>query len=275
MAAQSFHKMKFLQDITFGQYVKGESFIHVLDPRVKLLSVSVLLPLIFAAHSLTHLVLLALYSLLAIGLSGLRIGFILKGLKHFFWLFLFAAVFHAFFTPGEPIPYIAWISYEGADEGARVMVQLMLAIIISNLLTLTTPPMELTMGLEKLLSPLKKVGVPVSDLSMMMLVAIRFIPILKMEAESIVKAQRGRGIDLSQGKFIEKAKNIPVVLVPLIYNSFRRADDLAVAMISRGYVPGADRGSLRTMKMRIRDYISLGFIFALATLIYSADVLFN
>lgn len=150
------------------------------------------------------------------------------------------------------------------------MVQLILAIFFSNLLTLTTPPLELTMGLERLLSPLKRIRVPVSDLAMMMLVAIRFIPILKIEAESIVKAQRGRGIDLSSGGFIERAKNIPVVLVPLIYNSFRRADDLAVAMVSRGYVPGAERGSLREMKLGVRDYAALGFLLLLGISVYYA-----
>ena len=110
------------------------------------------------------------------------------------------------FTPGEPLPYITWVSYEGGQEGVMIMSQLVLAIIFSNLLTLTTPPLELTMGLERLLSPLKDIGVPVSDLAMMMLVAIRFIPILKTEAENLVKAQKGRGIDLSSGGLIERAK---------------------------------------------------------------------
>src|SRR3990172_5398111 len=256
--------MKFLQDITFGQYIKGDSFIHILDPRAKLLSVSILLPLIFTDRGLLPLSFLTITAFIAVMLSGIKIGFILKGLKHFFWLFLFAAVFHAFFTPGEPVPYIPWVSYEGAEEGTRVMVQLILAIFFSNLLTLTTPPLELTIGLERLLSPLKRIRVPVSDLAMMMLVAIRFIPILKIEAESIVKAQKGRGIDLSSGGLIERAKNIPVVLVPLIYRSFRRADDLAVAMVSRGYVPGAERGSLKEMRLGIREYATLGFIFVLA-----------
>lgn len=264
--------MKFLQDITFGHYIKSASFLHTLDPRVKLLSVSVLLPLIFTVHGFLPISLLTLTATAAVRLSDIPAGFILKGLKHFFWLFLFAAVFHAFFTPGEPLPYLTWISYEGAQEGVRVMIQLILAIVFSHLLTLTTPPLELTMGLERLLSPLKKVGVPVSDLAMMMLVAIRFIPILKTEAEGIVKAQKGRGIDLSSGGFVERAKNIPVVLVPLIYNSFRRADDLAVAMVSRGYVPGAERGSLRDMRFGVREYATLGFILVLLILVHYAGV---
>ncbi len=267
MAAQSFHKMKFLQDITFGHYIKGTSFLHTLDPRAKLLSVSILLPLIFTVHGFLPISLLTLTAMAAVRLSDIPAGFILKGLKHFFWLFLFAAVFHAFFTTGEPVPYLTWISYEGAQEGASVMIQLVLAIIFSHLLTLTTPPLELTMGLERLLSPLKRLGVPVSDLAMMMLVAIRFIPILKTEAEGIVKAQKGRGIDLSSGGLIERAKNIPVVLVPLIYSSFRRADDLAVAMVSRGYVPGAERGSMREMRFGASDYTVLGLLLLLILLL--------
>lgn len=262
--------MKFLQDITFGQYIKGDSLIHTLDPRAKLLSISILLPLLFTARGLVPLSFLTITAFIVIKLSGIQMSFILKGLKHFFWLFLFAAVFHVFFTTGEPVPYIAWVSYEGAHEGVRVMTQLILAILFSNLLTLTTPPLELTTGLERLLSPLKRIGIPVSDLSMMMLVAIRFIPILKIEAESIVKAQKGRGIDLSQGDFIERAKNIPVVLVPLIYNSFRRADDLAVAMVSRGYVPGAGRGSLRKMRLGMKDYGAICFVSLLTIILYYA-----
>lgn len=259
--------MKFFQDITFGHYIKGNSFLHTLDPRAKLLSVSVLLPLIFTAHSLFSIFFLALTALISVRFSEIPAAFILKGLKHFFWLFLFAAVFHAFFTPGEPVPYFTLVSYEGAQEGAMVMIQLVLAIIFSHLLTLTTPPLELTMGLERLLSPLKKLRVPVSELAMMMLVAIRFIPILKIEAEGIVKAQKGRGIDLSSGGLIERAKNIPVVLVPLIYNSFRRADDLAVAMVSRGYVPGAQRGSLRDKRFGTREYLVLGTLLLLIVLL--------
>ena len=264
--------MKFLQDITFGHYIKGTSFLHLLDPRVKLLSVSILLPLIFTLHTMLPISLLALTVLISVTISGIPASFILKGLKHFFWLFLFAAVFHAFFTPGEPLPYLSWVSYEGAQEGLRVLIQLVLAIIFSHLLTLTTPPLELTMGLERLLSPLKRIGVPVSDLAMMMLVAIRFIPILKTEAEGIVKAQKGRGIDLSSGGLIERAKNIPVVLVPLIYSSFRRADDLAVAMVSRGYVPGGERGSLREMRLGVKEYLTLCFIFVLVISVYYASI---
>lgn len=247
--------MKFLRDITFGQYIKGDSIIHALDPRAKLLSVSIFLPLIFTTRSFLSFLLLAVTVFISVLLSGISIGFILKGLRHFFWLFLFAAIFHSFFTPGEPVPYITWISYEGAQEGSTVMSQLILAIILSNLLTLTTPPLELTTGLERLLSPLRLVGVPVSDLAMMMLVAIRFIPVLKTESEWIVKAQMGRGIDLSSGSLVERAKNIPVILIPLIYSSFRKADDLAIAMVSRGYVPGAERGTLKQMKFAVNDYL--------------------
>ena len=148
--------MKFLQDITFGHYIKGTSFLHLLDPRVKLLSVSILLPLIFTVHNSIPISFLALTAMAAVRLSAIPTGFVLKGLKHFFWLFLFAAVFHAFFTPGEPLPYLSWVSYEGAQEGLMVLIQLILAIIFSHLLTLTTPPLELTMGLERLLSPLKR-----------------------------------------------------------------------------------------------------------------------
>ena len=258
--------MEFLQDITFGQYVKGASFIHRLDPRAKLLSVFILLPLIFTAHGVLPLFSLALTVFIAIGLSKIPISFILKGLKYFFWLFLFAAGVHLIFTPGEPLPYLNSVSYEGLEEGARLIVQLVLAIVLSNLLTLTTTPLELARGLERLLSPFKKVGVPVSDLSMMMLVAVRFIPVLKLEAEGIARAQKGRGIDLSKGSFIETAKGIPVVLVPLIYNSFRMADDLAVAMVSRGYVPGKERGCLREMRFGVQEYITLGLVIALGIL---------
>lgn len=262
--------MKSLQDITFGQYIRGASLIHRLEPRAKLISVAILLPLVFASHTLLSLSILTLAAFISIGLSGIPASFIMKGLKHFFWLFLFAAVFHAFFTVGEPLPYIPSISYEGMEEGILVMCRLILAIIFSTLLTLTTAPLELTVGLERLLSPLKRIGVPVSDLSMMMLVAIRFIPILKIEAEGIIKAQKGRGIDLSTGSLIERAKSIPAILVPLIYNSFKRADDLAVAMVSRGYVPGAERGNLREMRFEIRDYIAILVVSSLVMGLYYA-----
>ncbi len=253
--------MKFLQDITLGKYLPGDSFLHRLDPRTKFISLFLLMIATFLIRSPLALGFLWGFFLLALGLSQLSWGYVFRGVRSFLGLFLFTAVVHFFFTPGPSLPFFPIgfidITWTGVEKGAFVAAQLLLAILISSLLTLTTPPLRLAQGIEKMLSPLKRLRIPVEDFSMMTLVAIKFIPILLEETNRIIKAQSARGVDFESGNFFRRAKNLVPILTPLFHSVFKRADDLAVAMLVRGFVSGRPRTHMQKLKMAGRDYCAL------------------
>ena len=253
--------MKFLQDITLGQYLPGESLLHRLDPRTKFLSLILLMAAAFVIQSFTALVSLFGFFLLALFLSGLPWGYVFRGVRSFVWLFLFTAVVHLFFTPGPSLPFFPIgflnLTWTGLEKGTFVAAQLFLALLISSLLTLTTPPLRLAHGLEKMISPLKRFRIPVEDFSMMTMVAIKFIPILLEETNRIIKAQSARGVDFESGSFFRRVKNLVPILTPLFHSVFKRADDLALAMLARGFVSGKPRTHLYDLKMAGRDYLAL------------------
>jgi energy-coupling factor transport system permease protein len=250
--------MKFLQDITLGQYMPGDSFLHRLDPRTKFISLLLLMTVTFLIKNFTALALLAAIFLLTLLISQLSWGYVFRGVRSFVWLFLFTAAIHLFFTPGPSFPFFPIgfidITWTGAAKGSLVASQLLLAILFSSLLTLTTSPLQLAYGLEKLIHPLKRFRIPVEDFSLMTMLAIKFIPILLGEANRIIKAQSARGVDFESGNFLRRAKNILPILAPLFHSIFRRADDLAVAMLARGYTSGAKRTHLHELEMRGKDY---------------------
>ena len=256
--------MKFLQDITLGQYLPGDSFLHRLDPRTKFLSLLLLMASAFLVRGLPALGFLAVFFFLALWLAQLPWGYVFRGVRSFLGLFLFTALVHLFFTPGPSLPFFPIgfidITWAGLEKGAFVAAQLLLAILISSLLTLTTAPLRLAYGLEKMISPLKRLRVPVGDFSMMAMVAIKFIPILLEETNRIIKAQSARGVDFESGNIFRRAKNLLPILTPLFHSVFKRADDLAVAMLSRGFVSGRPRTHLQDLKMTARDYLSLGVV---------------
>jgi energy-coupling factor transport system permease protein len=250
--------MKFLQDITLGQYLPGDSFLHRLDPRTKFISLLLFMIATFMVKSFLALAMLWGLFFLALAFSGLSWGFVFRGSRSFLWLFLFTAAVHFFFTPGPSLPFFPLgfinLTWPGLEKGALVAAQLFLAILISSLMTLTTSPLQLAHGLERLISPLKRFHVPVEDFSMMTMLAIKFIPILLGETNRIIKAQSARGVDFESGNFFRRAKNIVPILTPLFHSVFKRAEDLAVAMLARGYVSGARRTHLHELKMGKRDY---------------------
>jgi energy-coupling factor transport system permease protein len=250
--------MKFLQDITLGQYMPGDSFLHRLDPRTKFISLLLLMVVTFIIKTLAALAMLSALFLLALLVSRLSWVYVFRGVRSFIWLFLFTAFIHLFFTPGPSLPLfpIGFIdmTWTGAAKGALVAGQLLLALLLSSLLTLTTSPLQLAYGLEKLIRPLKRFRIPVEDFSLMTMLAIKFIPILLGEANRIIKAQSARGVDFESGNFFRRAKNMVPILTPLFHSIFKRADDLAVAMLARGYVSGANRTHLHELKMKGKDY---------------------
>jgi len=250
--------MRFLQDITLGQYMPGDSFLHRLDPRTKFLSLILLMIAAFLIRTMAALVSLWAVFFLGLILSRLSWAYVFRGVRSFLWLFLFTAAVHFFFTPGPSLPFFPLgfidVTWPGLAKGGFVAAQLLLALLFSSVMTLTTPPLQLALGLEKLISPLKRFHVPVEDFSLMTMLAIKFIPIFLGEANRIIKAQSARGVDFESGNFFRRAKNLLPILVPLFHSVFRRADDLVVALLARGYASGAKRTHLYTPKMRGRDY---------------------
>jgi len=239
--------MKFLQDITLGQYLPGHSFLHRLDPRTKFLSLLLLMIVTFLARGPRALALLWLFFFFSLFLSGLSWAYVFRGVRSFLWLFLFTAFLHFFFTPGPSLPLFPLgfidITWTGVAKGLMVAAQLFLAILFSSLMTLTTSPLQLAQGLEKMISPLKRFRVPVEDFSMMTMLAIKFIPILLGEANRIIRAQSARGVDFESGGFFQRVKNLLPILTPLFHSVFKRADDLAIALLATVY-PARAAGKL-------------------------------
>jgi len=267
--------MKFLQDITLGQYMPGRSLLHRLDPRTKFLSLLLLMTATFMIRSFWALLLLWGCFLLALSLSGLPWAFVFRGVRSFLWLFLFTASLHFFFTPGPSLPFFPLgfidITRPGVAKGFFVAAQLFLAILFSSLVTLTTSPLQLAHGLEKLTSPLKRFRVPVEDFSLMTMLAIKFIPLLVGETNRIIKAQSARGVDFESGNFFRRARNLLPVLTPLFHSVFKRADELAVALLARGYISGAKRTHLHELQMERSDYRVLVAVGGLVILIMQVN----
>lgn len=253
--------MKFLSDITLGQFLPGDSFLHRLDPRTKFIALLLLMSDIFLFSSILGLLLLVGFFFLALVFSRLSWSFIFRGVKPFIWLFLIAGGIHLFTTPGPSLPFfpISFIdpTWTGARKGIIVASQLFLTILYSSLMTLTTSPLQMVHGFEKIISPLKKFRVPVEDFSMMTMLAIKFIPILQQEADRIIKAQSARGVDFESGGLRQRAKNLLPLLTPLFNSVIKRADDLAVALMARGYVSGKKRTHLHELEMKSRDWGTL------------------
>ncbi len=259
-----------LRDITLGQYYPADSVIHKLDPRVKLFGTLIYIISLFVFKGLPAFILAAIFLVVLIKLSKVPFSYMVKGLKTIVLIMLFAAVFNLFLTPGTKLVsfWIFTITYEGLKNAVVMMVRLIFLIIGTSLMTLTTTPNELTDGLEKALSPLKYIKVPVHEIAMMMSIALRFIPILIEETDKIMKAQIARGADFESGNLIKKAKNLIPLLVPLFISAFRRADDLAMAMEARCYRGGEGRTKMKPLHYQKRDRMAY-----LTLLVYLAAVI--
>lgn len=259
-----------LRDITLGQYYPADSVIHKLDPRVKLFGTLIYIISLFVFKGLPAFILAAIFLVVLIKLSKVPFSYMVKGLKTIVLIMLFAAVFNLFLTPGTKLVsfWIFTITYEGLKNAVVMMVRLIFLIIGTSLMTLTTTPNELTDGLEKALSPLKYIKVPVHEIAMMKSIALRFIPILIEETDKIMKAQMARGADFEHGNLIQKAKNMVPLLVPLFVSAFRRANDLAMAMEARCYRGGEGRTKMKPLHYQKRDRMAY-----LTLLVYLAAVI--
>lgn len=244
-----------IRDITIGQYYPADSILHSLDPRVKLVGTIAFIFSLFIFNSTFGYILAAIFLFGIIKLSKVPFKFIFRGLKAVIVLLLFTVTFNLFLTPGTTIYQLGFIKItrEGLETAVQMAIRLTFLIIGSSLMTFTTTPNHLTDGLEKIMGPLRKIKVPVHEISMMMSIALRFIPILMEETDKIMKAQMARGADFETGGLIKKAKNLVPLLVPLFVSAFRRANDLAMAMEARCYRGGEGRTKMKPLKYKLRD----------------------
>jgi energy-coupling factor transport system permease protein len=255
-----------LKDITLGQYFPGNTLAHRLDPRTKLLVTVLYIIALFSAHSLWSYALLVLVLAISVRVSRVGIKALLRGLKPVLFIIAFTAILNLFYTPGRTLVqfWVLRITYEGVRTAITMMLRIMLLIMGTFLLTYTTSPIRLTDGLESLLSPLKKIKLPVHELAMMMSIALRFIPTLIEETDKIMSAQKARGADFESGNLFQRAKALIPLLVPLFISAFRRADELATAMECRCYHGGEGRTKLNVLRYEARDYLVLAAYLALA-----------
>lgn len=249
-----------LKDITIGQYFPGETFIHKLDPRIKILIIGLYITSLFFINSFLPYIFIIGFIIAVIAVSKLPFKFILKGLKPLIFIILITFSINIFLTKGDDILFRLGplkVYKEGLRLGVFMALRLILLITGTSLLTLTTSPIALTDAIEKLLGPFKKIGLPAHELAMMMTIALRFIPTLLEETDKIMKAQMARGADFESGNILSRAKNLVPLLVPLFINAFRRADELATAMEARCYRGGDHRTRLNELKLRNTDIASL------------------
>ncbi|WP_438335112.1 energy-coupling factor transporter transmembrane component T family protein [Clostridium cochlearium] len=248
-----------IKDITLGQYIPGDSFIHKLDPRVKIIISLIYIINLFIINNFKGYVLIIAFTAIAILISRVPFKFIYRGLKPIFIMIIITALLNIFMTSGGDIVF-QWrfitIYEKGLQLAIFMVIRLVLLIIGTSLLTLTTSPIELTDGIEKLLNPFKKVGVPAHELAMMMTIALRFIPTLMDETDKIMKAQMARGADFETGNIVKRAKSLIPILVPLFISSFRRAEELAMAMEARCYRGGEGRTRMKQLKLERRDFVA-------------------
>lgn len=255
-----------ISDITLGQFFPGFSVLHKLDPRTKIIAATLLIVAIFLANNPTAFLLLTVLTVIMIAISRISFSVILKGIKPIVFILIFTSLINIFMTVGEGEPLIKFWIIKIYTEGfirAFFMAYRVTLLIVSTsmLLTYTTSPIALTDGIESLLKPLKFIGVPVHVFAMMMTIALRFIPTLVEETEKIMNAQKSRGADFTSGGLVKRAKALIPILIPLFVSSFKRADELAIAMECRCYRGDVNRSKYKELKLRGRDFL-WSFIFA-------------
>ncbi len=247
------------KDITLGQYFPGKSPVHLLDPRSKLLLLVVYIVALFLAVSWASYGIVFAFLALVIAISRIPLKSIVHGMKPLVFILVFTGILNIFFTTGERELVSFWgihIYWEGIIRAFFMVVRILMLITGTFLLTYTTSPIALTDGLESLLSPLKRLRFPVHELSMMMCIAMRFIPTLIEETDKIMSAQKARGADFESGKLLDRVKALVPILVPLFISAFRRADELATAMECRCYHGGDGRTKMKLLRYKLRDYKS-------------------
>ncbi len=262
-----------LKDITLGQYFPGNSVVHRLDPRTKLLILVAYIVALFSAKDWLSYGVVFAFLAVSIGISKIPVKSIVRGMKPLVMILVFTGVLNLFFTGGETVVLQLWrisITLEGIRRAIFMVARILMLISATFLLTYTTSPISLTDGLESLLSPLKKLRFPVHELSMMMCIALRFIPTLIEETDKIMSAQKARGADFENGSLMQRVKALVPILVPLFISAFRRADELATAMECRCYQGGEGRTKMKLLSFRYFDYVSFVVVAALVTAVIVA-----
>ena len=248
-----------IRDITIGQYYPADSPIHKIDARVKIVITLLYILSLFIIESFIGYAFVIASLAVIIKMSKVPFKFMVKGLKSLIFIIVFTAIINLFVTKGETPLFNVWrftVTLEGVYFAIKMCLRIVLLIIGSSILTLTTTPIKLTDGIESLLKPLSKVGVPAHDIAMMMTIALRFIPTLLDETDKIIKARQARGADFDTGNLVNKAKALVPILVPLFISAFRRADELAMAMEARCYAGGGQRTRMNVMKITSIDYVA-------------------
>lgn len=248
-----------LSNITIGQYFPGNTIVHKLDPRIKILVTFMFILSLFFINNFYPYIFVALFIFGVVNISKVPLKYVIKGIKPLLIIIFITFFINLFMTKGDILFKIGPLtaSIEGLRVGIFMALRLVFLIVGTSLLTLTTSPISLTDGIEKLLNPFKKIGVPAHELAMMMTIALRFIPTLLEETDKIMKAQMARGADFESGNIIKRAKSLIPLLVPLFVSAFRRADELAMAMEARCYRGGENRTRMKELRMEKRDFAVL------------------
>ncbi len=260
-----------IKNITIGQFIPGDTPIHNIDPRIKILLAMSMITILFFITNFWGYLVYALFVVLIIFLSKVPFKIIARGLRPLLAIIIITIVINMFMTQGERL-FSIWrltITREGLMMAGLMGLRLIFLITGASLLTLTTSPIALTDGIEKLLNPFKKIGIPAHELAMMMTIALRFIPTLLEETDKIMKAQMARGADFETGNLIARAKAMVPLLVPLFISAFRRADELALAMEARCYRGGENRTRMKQLKLTMLDFYS-----AAAIIVFCAIIIF-
>ena len=260
-----------LEKMIFGRFIPGNSFIHRLDARAKLIFVFLFIAIVFIANNWITYGILILFTLLIVRMSKIRFYFLINGLKPVVILIIFTFLLHLFFTR-EGAVIFEWkfirIYEEGLKQGIFISIRFFVLVILTSILTLTTTPISITDAIEILLGPLKKWKLPVHELALMMSISLRFIPTLMDETDKIMKAQMARGSDMTTGSMKERLKAVVPLLIPLFVSAFKRAEDLATAMEVRGYKGGEGRTRYRQLSWTTKDTLSLLSLAVLAAILF-------
>jgi len=259
-----------MEKMIFGRYVPAESMVHKMDPRSKLMIIFFFVCIIFLANNWITYALIGIYTFYMLGMSRVPVRFLYGGLKPVLWLVLFTFVLQLFFTKEGALLFELGpikIYEEGLRMGIFISLRFFFLILMTSLLTLTTTPIEITDGLETLLNPLKKIRFPVHEMALMMSISLRFIPTLMQETDKIMKAQIARGVEFASGPFKERIKAVVPLLIPLFVSSFKRAEELAIAMEARGYRGGEGRTKYRQLSWKNADSLQLVVLAVLTILL--------
>ncbi|MDN7243784.1 energy-coupling factor transporter transmembrane protein EcfT [Planococcus sp. N028] len=260
-----------IEKMIFGRFIPGDSYVHRMDPRAKILFVFLFIAIVFIANSVVTYAILLAFTLAVVFLSKIRLYFLITGLKPVIILVVFTFLLHIFFTREGDLLVNFWfleIYEEGLRQGIFISIRFLVLVFITSILTLTTSPISITDGIEVLLGPFKRLKLPVHELALMMSISLRFIPTLMDETGKIMKAQMARGSDIGSGPVKERVKAVVPLLIPLFVSAFKRAEDLATAMEVRGYRGGAGRTRYRQLNWRFVDTLSLAFLAGLAALLW-------